>query len=66
MKTNRAWKIGDLKIDNPVVVAPMAGVTNSAFRLICKNFGAGLVVCEMISDRALMYNNKKNPPNDEC
>ncbi|EKK20978.1 tRNA dihydrouridine synthase DusB [Fructilactobacillus florum] len=59
MKTNRAWKIGDLKIDNPVVVAPMAGVTNSAFRLICKNFGAGLVVCEMISDRALMYNNKK-------
>ena len=44
------WKIGDVTIPNQVVVAPMAGVTNVAFRLICKEFGAGLVVCEMISE----------------
>jgi nifR3 family TIM-barrel protein len=53
------WQIGDVKIPNQLVVAPMAGVTNSAFRLICKKFGAGLVVCEMISDRGIMYKNKK-------
>lgn len=53
------WQIGDVKIDNQVVVAPMAGVTNSAFRMICKEFGAGLVVCEMISDRGIMYHNQK-------
>ncbi len=54
------WQIGDVKIANQVVVAPMAGVTNSAFRVICKEFGAGLVVCEMISDRGIMYHNQKN------
>lgn len=54
------WKIGDIEIDNQIVVAPMAGVTNSAFRTITKEFGAGLVVCEMISDKALIYGNKKS------
>ncbi|ORN39130.1 tRNA-dihydrouridine synthase C [Lentilactobacillus parabuchneri] len=53
------WNIGNVTIPNQVVVAPMAGVTNSAFRIICKEFGAGLVVCEMISDRGIMYKNKK-------
>ncbi|MGF7437882.1 tRNA dihydrouridine synthase DusB [Lentilactobacillus senioris] len=53
------WKIGDVTIPNQLVVAPMAGVTNSAFRVICKEFGAGLVVCEMISDRGIMYQNQK-------
>jgi putative TIM-barrel protein, nifR3 family len=53
------WKIGDITIPNQVVVAPMAGVTNSAFRVICKKFGAGYVVCEMISDRGIMYHNQK-------
>lgn len=53
------WQIGDVKIPNQLVVAPMAGVTNSAFRVICKEFGAGLVVCEMISDRGIMYQNQK-------
>ncbi|MCA1344020.1 tRNA dihydrouridine synthase DusB [Lactiplantibacillus pentosus] len=54
-----AWQIGDVTIPNRVVVAPMAGVTNAAFRVICKDFGAGLVVCEMISDRGIMYHNRK-------
>ena len=53
------WKIGDVEIPNQVAVAPMAGVTNSAFRVICKEFGAGYVVCEMISDRGIMYHNQK-------
>lgn len=53
------WKIGNVEIPNQVVVAPMAGVTNSAFRVICKEFGAGYVVCEMISDRGIMYHNKR-------
>ncbi|KRM00020.1 tRNA dihydrouridine synthase DusB [Liquorilactobacillus satsumensis] len=53
------WKIGNLTIPNQIVVAPMAGVTNVAFRMICKEFGAGLVVCEMISDRGIQFRNKK-------
>ena len=53
------WKIGDIVIPNQVVVAPMAGVTNVAFRMICKEFGAGLVVCEMISDKGIHFRNKK-------
>lgn len=53
------WKIGDVTIPNQIVVAPMAGVTNAAFRITCKEFGAGLVVCEMVSDRGLKYHNKK-------
>lgn len=53
------WQIGNVKIPNQVVVAPMAGVMNSAFRVICKKFGAGYVVSEMISDRGIMYHNQK-------
>lgn len=53
------WYIGDVKIPNQVVLAPMAGVTNEAFRTICKEMNAGLVVCEMISDKALSFNNEK-------
>ena len=53
------WQIGDVTIPNQVVVAPMAGITNAAFRVTAKEFGAGLVVCEMISDRGIMHNNKK-------
>lgn len=54
-----SWKIRDITIPNRVVVAPMAGVSNSAFRVVCKEFGAGLVVCEMISDHGIIYRNKK-------
>ena len=53
------WKIGDVVIKNKVVLAPMAGVTNSAYRKICKEMGAGLVFAEMASDKAIVYNNKK-------
>ncbi|MBH1122722.1 tRNA dihydrouridine synthase DusB [Enterococcus faecium] len=53
------WKIGNVEIPNRVVVAPMAGITNSAFRVTVKEFGAGLVVCEMISDQGIHFRNKK-------
>lgn len=53
------FNIGNVEIPNRLVVAPMAGVTNSAFRIITKEFGAGLVVCEMISDQGIKFHNKK-------
>ncbi|MBP1045932.1 tRNA dihydrouridine synthase DusB [Enterococcus sp. BWM-S5] len=53
------WKIGNVEIPNRVVVAPMAGITNAAFRVTVKEFGAGLVVCEMISDKGIHFRNKK-------
>ena len=53
------FKIGNIKIENPVVMAPMAGITNMAFRKIIKDFGAGLVYSEMVSDKALCYGNNK-------
>lgn len=53
------WQIGDVVIDNQVVLAPMAGICNSSFRRICKEFGCGLVCAEMVSDKAITYNNKK-------
>ncbi|KRE30706.1 tRNA dihydrouridine synthase DusB [Agromyces sp. Soil535] len=46
--------IGDLDLDVPVVLAPMAGITNTAFRRLCREFGAGLYVSEMITSRALV------------
>lgn len=59
MKDRQTWQIGSVEISNRVVVAPMAGITNSAFRVTVKEFGAGLVVCEMISDRGIQLRNKK-------
>lgn len=53
------FKIGNIEINNPFVVAPMAGVSNAAFRTIVKQFGAGLVVCEMISDKGIQFRNQK-------
>lgn len=52
-------KIKNVDIKHNVILAPMAGITNSAFRKICKKMGAGLVVCEMVSDKAIMYQSKK-------
>lgn len=53
------WKIGNVKIDNQVVLAPMAGICDSAFRRIAKSMGCGLLSTEMVSDKALMYDNWK-------
>jgi nifR3 family TIM-barrel protein len=52
-------KIGNIEMKNPVVLAPMAGVCNSAFRLTVKEFGAGLVCAEMISDKGIVFKNDK-------
>lgn len=51
-------QIGNLKLDNNVFLAPMAGTTDLPFRLICKEMGCGLVYSEMVSCKALSYNNK--------
>mgnify|MGYP004567270881 FL=1 len=51
--------IGNIEIKNNLVLAPMAGFSNTTFRKICKSMGAGLVVCEMVSDKAIMYDSKK-------
>ncbi|MPZ97689.1 MAG: tRNA dihydrouridine synthase DusB, partial [Propionibacteriales bacterium] len=47
-------RLGPLTVDTPVVLAPMAGVTNAAFRRLCREQGAGLYVCEMITSRGLV------------
>ncbi len=47
-------RIGPYRVDPPVVLAPMAGITNMAFRRLCREHGAGLYVCEMITSRALV------------
>jgi nifR3 family TIM-barrel protein len=52
-------KIGDIELKNQVVLAPMAGVCNSAFRLTVKEFGAGLVCAEMVSDKGIVLKNEK-------
>jgi nifR3 family TIM-barrel protein len=52
-------KIGDIEMKNRVVLAPMTGVCNPAFRLIAKEFGTGLVCAEMVSDKAILHGNKR-------
>ena len=53
------FKIGNIELKNNVVLAPMAGVCNSAFRKIIKEMGCGLIYAEMVSDKAMVYNSKK-------
>ena len=53
------WKIGNVKISNQIVLAPMAGISDSAFRRITKEMGCGLVVAEMVSDKAILYGSQK-------
>ena len=55
---NRQLRIGDVILENNVMLAPMAGVTDLPFRLICKEQGAGLLCMEMVSAKAVHYNNK--------
>lgn len=56
---NCLFKIGNVDMKNRVVLAPMAGISNSAFRLTVKEFGAGLVCAEMISDKGIVSKNQK-------
>ncbi len=51
--------IGNVVLDNPVILAPMAGVTDLPFRLLCREMGAGLGCMEMIAAKAISYQNKK-------
>ena len=53
-------KLGNLEIETPLVLAPMAGVTDWAFRSICAEMGANITVTEMVSSRALVYKDKKS------
>ena len=53
------WKIGNVTINNKIVMAPMAGISNSAYRRICKEMGCGLIYAEMVSDKAITFGNKK-------
>ena len=53
------FKIGNLKIKSPLFLAPMAGVTDHPFRMICKNFGAGVVYTEFVSANGIIRENIK-------
>lgn len=57
--TKPTLEIGQYRVDPPVVLAPMAGITNIAFRRLCREYGAGLYVCEMITTRALVERDPK-------
>ena len=52
-------KIGNVNLENNIFLAPMAGITDLPFRLICKENGAGVVYTEMVSAKALLYNDDK-------
>ena len=53
------FKIGNIKPHNKIVMAPMAGISNQAYRTICKEMGAGLIYAEMVSDKGIAYQNVK-------
>lgn len=53
------WKIGEVQINNKVVLAPMAGICDSAYRTIIKDMGCGLICAEMVSDKAITYKSQK-------
>ena len=59
MSRIKPLKIGNVSVKVPVALAPMAGVTDLPFRLLCKEQGCGLLYTEMISAKALYYDNKK-------
>ena len=52
-------KIGNVELENNILLAPMAGITDLPFRLICKEFGPGLVTTEMVSSKAILYDDSK-------
>lgn len=53
------WKIGNIEIENQLVLAPMAGISNTSYRKIIKKMGAGLIYAEMVSTNAIAYGNEK-------
>ncbi len=53
-------RIGPIELSSPVVLAPMAGITNTAFRRLCREYGAGLYVTEMVTSRALVERSPKS------
>lgn len=53
------WEIGNIEIKNQVVLAPMAGISNTSYRTIIKEMGAGLIYAEMVSDKAIMFDNDR-------
>ena len=59
MKYLKKLKIGNIELENNLILAPMAGVTNQPFRIICKQYGAGMVCTEMASSKAIFHNEKK-------
>lgn len=59
MKYFKKLKIGNVELENNLILAPMAGVTNQPFRIICKQFGAGMVCTEMASSKAIFHNDQK-------
>ena len=52
-------RIGNIELDSPVALAPMAGISDLPYRVICRNFGCGLTVTEMVSAKGLLYKNEK-------
>jgi len=54
-----SFKIGNIEIKNRIVLAPMAGISNTSYRKIIKEMGAGLIYAEMVSDKAIVYGSKK-------
>ena len=59
MRYLKKLKIGNVELENNLILAPMAGVTNQSFRIICKQFGAGMVCTEMASSKAIFHNDQK-------
>ncbi len=53
------WKIGNVEIKNRIVLAPMAGISNTSYRKIIKEMGCGLIYAEMVSDKAITFGNEK-------
>ena len=56
----RPLQIGSVTLPNNLILAPMAGVTDLPFRLLCKEQGAGLLCMEMVSAKAILYKNRKD------
>lgn len=55
----KSFNIGKVSLDNPFLLAPLAGITDAPYRLLCRRFGAALVYSEMVSGKGLYYNDKK-------